>query len=647
MITPCPHCQTEIEIDAATRAALAGQTHFACPACQGSVAVPGRRPAPASAHRGLNRNFLILGALTLLVLGGLGFYLVSQKSGDTATVNQNIRNDILNNAYFTQLIANGVTTSEELEKIGDIRPYAGGFVGISAEPLEWQAANGLARRTGSVVLAAETAKTSVSQTLISWLVSTFAQETASPLWMIRNASPAILTGKEVVSIAETDGTRKVLLHWHPANQAQTLKPADASKQRPFANSLAMKFVPVPGTNVLFCVHETRRKDYQAYAEANPNQDAGWRTAHHEGVACGENDDHPVVNVNWFDAKAFCAWLSKREGRLYRLPTDREWSIASGINDEIWEQGTTPNNVTKNSALFPWGKQWPRPKGVGNYMDLSWNTIGSQDSGKYAGDFTDGYPTTSPVLSFAPNSLGIHDMGGNVWEWVEDWFDENKQHRVLRGASWADTETWGGQQGALLSSFRARHNPNIRYPFNGFRVVLEANQQLPAGEAMAIETVDLGNWKILNGDWTDEDGGRTGFGDHDAFLLSDIQGSNFQYEADITIKTNSPSAGSLVFRAKENVYEQCYIVNISSEDGGLVKLFKLPYKELATHYTPVITNTKYRLKVLTEGENIKVYFDDLMAPIISVKDSSYKEGKFGLLSWQGTSFFKNVTIKNTE
>ena len=97
-----------------------------------------------------------------------------------------------------------------------------------------------------------------------------------------------------------------------------------------ANSLGMKFIPVQGTNVLFCIHETRAADYAAYAAAMPEVAVSWK---HEGIAgipAGEGDNHPVYGVSWQEAAAFCTWLSMKEGRSYRLPTDHEWSLAAGV-----------------------------------------------------------------------------------------------------------------------------------------------------------------------------------------------------------------------------------------------------------------------------------------------------------------------------
>ncbi len=117
-----------------------------------------------------------------------------------------------------------------------------------------------------------------------------------------------------------------------AERAESERKAAAEQQRKEAemallakateNSLGMKFQPVPGTKVLFSVWETRVQDYEFYANA-----VGLEL---EKPYFRQEKDHPAVNVSWEDAKNFCQWLSKKEGKTYRLPTDEEWSWAVGI-----------------------------------------------------------------------------------------------------------------------------------------------------------------------------------------------------------------------------------------------------------------------------------------------------------------------------
>jgi formylglycine-generating enzyme required for sulfatase activity len=174
----------------------------------------------------------------------------------------------------------------------------------------------------------------------------------------------------------------------------------------------------------------------------------------------------VVGVSWEDAKAFCDWLTKKQrkaGKLrsdqsYRLPTDAEWSVAVGLPNE---SGSTPKEKDgKIKDVYPWGTEWPPPSGAGNYG-------GSEaHDGKWPNWSTDGYPRTSPVGSFKANRFGLYDMGGNVWQWCEDWYDESKTLRVLRGSSWG-----GIQPDHLLSSCRYSRMPDDRNARYGFRCVV--------------------------------------------------------------------------------------------------------------------------------------------------------------------------------
>ena len=247
----------------------------------------------------------------------------------------------------------------------------------------------------------------------------------------------------------------------------------ATKDTSYVNSLGMKFVSVPGTKVLFCIHETRYKDYAAYASKVAGVDASWKNQTLDGFTLTERPaDHPVVNVSWDDAKKFCQWLSTKEGKTYRLPTDEEWTVAVGLGDaETRPSGSTPASLSQKEATqFPWGKTFPlnTSEPAGNYSDQSRRAAAPLGNAQYIAGYDDGFPTTAPVMSFAANPFGLYDMGGNVWEWCEDWYDAKRGARVMRGGCWRNSERVD-----LLSSNRSLCAVGRRHVLHGFRVVLEA------------------------------------------------------------------------------------------------------------------------------------------------------------------------------
>jgi len=256
-----------------------------------------------------------------------------------------------------------------------------------------------------------------------------------------------------------------LLYWKVLRPG--ILPGDtlaATQERPFVNSLGMKFVPVPGTKVLFCIHDTRNGDFRTYAKANPGVDDAWRTTEQEHrIPVSGGEDHPVVMVSWEDAKGFCAWLSRKEGRTYRLPTDGEWSFAVGIGDREDPDTSPESKYLKLPDVYPWGSTWPPPAGAGNFAD---DTLKEKEPTRPVIEgYHDGYAATSPVMSFKPNQFGLYDMSGNVWQWCEDKISPKKDQRVLRGGSWH-----GYARDDLLSSYRRRGDPSYRSSSYGFRVV---------------------------------------------------------------------------------------------------------------------------------------------------------------------------------
>jgi formylglycine-generating enzyme required for sulfatase activity len=176
-------------------------------------------------------------------------------------------------------------------------------------------------------------------------------------------------------------------------------------------------------------------------------------------------NHPVVNVTWNDAVAFCEWLSKKEGRTYRLPTEAEWEYACRAGSTTrYQNGDDPEALINVAALYDTTTRGVFPQ---------WTSCAVQGS--------DGHAFTAPVGSFRPNGFGLCDMHGNVWEWCSDWYGEDYYAtsplndppgpdsgvvRVRRGGSW---HTWPLY---MRSSFRNYNTPDTRYVLVGFRVALK-------------------------------------------------------------------------------------------------------------------------------------------------------------------------------
>lgn len=264
--------------------------------------------------------------------------------------------------------------------------------------------------------------------------------------------------------------------------------ARATKEQPFANGLGMRFVPVPGTRALFCIHDTRKRDYKKYAEQSFGVNEAWKKGEFHGASVSEADDHPVVNVNWEDAQAFCAWLSRKEGRGYRLPSDHEWSMAAGIGDREGPGARPLEKDSKIRDVYPWGNAWPPPAGAGNFADETLLARVGSSSPAIVKGYQDGFATTSPVMSFPPNNLGLYDMAGNVWQWCQDLVDY-KGARVLRGGSW-----FHGIGDKLLSSYRSVAPSSERMSNFGFRCVLDLDSERmpPLDPALATRENPLVN-----------------------------------------------------------------------------------------------------------------------------------------------------------
>ena len=187
------------------------------------------------------------------------------------------------------------------------------------------------------------------------------------------------------------------------------------------------------------VYEVTFEEYERFAGATgrdrPN-DGGWGRG-----------GRPVINVSWENAQAYATWLSDETGEDYRLPSDSEWEYAA-------RAGTT--------TQYSWGQ------------DIGRNRANCGDCGsRWDGD------ETAPAGSFAPNAWGLHDMHGNVLEWVEDCWHENYARAPRDGSAWTSGRncgrrvlrggSWGDHPAYLRSADRRFGDVGARYDHIGFRV----------------------------------------------------------------------------------------------------------------------------------------------------------------------------------
>lgn len=159
-------------------------------------------------------------------------------------------------------------------------------------------------------------------------------------------------------------------------------------------------------------------------------------------------DHPVTLVRWIDAAAYCAWLSEKSARRFRLPTEAEWEKAA--------------RGGARGQRYPWGDRFDQS--LLNFL---------ADPGKK------GQHGTTPCGMFPPNDYGVHDASGNVWEWVSDWYaadayassarsnpqgPETGRLRVVRGGAWVVADVR-----MLRCSHRQKVPPDTYSYAIGFRV----------------------------------------------------------------------------------------------------------------------------------------------------------------------------------
>jgi formylglycine-generating enzyme required for sulfatase activity len=257
----------------------------------------------------------------------------------------------------------------------------------------------------------------------------------------------------------------------PPQEPPQPRPADAPRAavpKEVVNSIGMKLVLIPAGKFLMGSpkgEEERQDDeerheveitrpfYLGRQEVTLGQfrkfaeDGASGYESRKDVRSPETDEHPVVFVSWTDAKAFCDWLSRKEGKTYRLPTEAEWEYSCRAGSR---------------TRFCFGND-------------------DKELGHYAWYDANAGTETHPVGRKKPNAWGLFDMHGNVWEWCSDRYDENyyktSPARDPQGPGAGSLRVYRG--GSVLSvprrcraAFRDCNDSTFRVSFVGFRVVCE-------------------------------------------------------------------------------------------------------------------------------------------------------------------------------
>lgn len=201
---------------------------------------------------------------------------------------------------------------------------------------------------------------------------------------------------------------------------------------------------------------------------------------------GQTPAHPVVNVTWKDAVAFCDWLSRKERQEYRLPTEAEWEYCCRAGSATrFPQGAELRNLHRHGNVCDQAarSKWADPENV---------VITIGDGGIFSHALTevpypfhpgnDGFTFTAPVGRFPPNAWGLHDMIGNVAEWcadryADDWYAASPARDPTGPTSGRDRVSRGSSHNSLpvhsRSAARSSGDPQYRSCGLGFRVVRTA------------------------------------------------------------------------------------------------------------------------------------------------------------------------------
>ena len=227
-------------------------------------------------------------------------------------------------------------------------------------------------------------------------------------------------------------------------------------------AFAMGKVEVTRSQYAAFVRETRRVQPSGCNSTRSGRFLNNPKANWQNPGFPQQDNEPVVCVSWDDAQAYAKWLSGKTGKPYRLPSEAEWEYAARggtAGSRYWADGSTAAAC--------------------KYASVADTAFKSVARGMQSFPCADGYTYTAPVGRYAANAFGLHDMLGNVWEWVEDCWNQGYagasvraepratgtcEIRVFRGGA------WNSKPATVRAAYRDRDTKDERHENLGFRVV---------------------------------------------------------------------------------------------------------------------------------------------------------------------------------
>jgi formylglycine-generating enzyme required for sulfatase activity len=208
----------------------------------------------------------------------------------------------------------------------------------------------------------------------------------------------------------------------------------------------------------------------------------WNDATYNGGGIAGNEAFPVAGVSWFEAAAYCSWVSTKTGSVYRLPTEAEWEKAARGGDFLDGDASAqvPNPIPQRR--YPWGNDIDGS--YANYLDSGdpYET-GLTPVGYYDGRVEGGFSTQDNASPY-----GAYDMSGNVYEWCSDRFSEVYYQESQNAGIVEDPQGPRGGSGYVIrgsaflyetfkqrSAYRGAYYPAFRGPYIGIRCVREATE----------------------------------------------------------------------------------------------------------------------------------------------------------------------------